>query len=229
MTRTRQRGLTLVEVVVSSAIFVVLLSMVSGLLSSTASVTNLVNEVTTAQTEAERLVTFLREELRGARSTDMVPIGAGGGEVADQVAFFTVDASAPLFDPAAPQAVPWASERRILRFEADGAEVMDDDIDNDGDFLVDEGRLALYVEVGGVERLLAVIAENIGSDGRDGNGRLRFTVDSSSQAMPTVVADVHVERIMTEAIKGPEDLQALQAGRGPRVSHTSRLFVTLLN
>ena len=52
---------------------------------------------------------------------------------------------------------------------------------------------------------------------------------SSSQAMPTVVADVHVERIMTEAIKGPEDLQALQAGRGPRVSHTSRLFVTLLN
>jgi prepilin-type N-terminal cleavage/methylation domain-containing protein len=229
MDRVKTRGLTLLEVVVSSAIFVVILSMVAGLLSSTASATSLVNSVTTAQTEAERVVAFLREELRGARTEDMAPLGAAGGETATEISYVTVDSSAPLFDSATPGQGPWAGERRILRFEADGDEILGDDIDNDGDFLVDEGRLALYVEVSGVRQLLAVVAHDLGSDGRGGDAPLLFTVDSSSQSLPTLVADVHVERILTEAVKGQDDLDALRAGSGPRVSHTSRLFVTLLN
>ena len=225
----RRRGITLLEVTVSSSIFIVVLAMVSGMLSTTTSTTSLVNSVTTAQTEAERVVAFLRDELRGARTSDMLPSGVSGPETSREISYVVVDDSAPLFDATRPGSVPWAGERRILRFEADGDEVLDDGIDNDGDFLVDEGRLALYTSVGGVEQLLGVIATDLGSLDGSGGGQLWFTVDAVTQSLPVVSAEVHVERIMTEAIKGRADLDALAAGGGPRVSHTSRLFVTSLN
>lgn len=222
------RGLTLLEVVISVAIFAIVLTLLSGMLASAATTTTIVNSTTSAQTEAERIVATLRDELRGARTSDILPAGTGG-ETSSQISYVTVDSSAPLFDASSPETVPWAGERRVLRFEADGDEILGDDIDNDGDFLVDEGRLALYAQIGGAEQLLTVIAHDVGSDEPDGGGQLEFTVDTTSQSLPTVVARIHVERIMTGAIRGQADLDALAAGAGPRVSHTSRLFVTLLN
>jgi hypothetical protein len=216
--RTRSTsGLTLLEMVVSTSILAAVILMVSSLVGASADTVSAVGTMTATHTEAERILAFVAGELRGSTLTGPNPLQLVGGS---EVRFTSIDMAAPIFDPADPTNVPWSPIRKVIRLQADGAEVRGNGVDDDKDFLVDEGRVVLYSRVGTTDTELVSFGPDIGT----------FSVSlDTSQGLPRVRVVVRVERVLRNAIKGQADLDALAAGGGPRLSHTAETVVTLIN
>lgn len=223
------RGMTLLEASVSVVMMAGIMTLVAGLLGSARDATSVVNTATTAQTEAERLVALVREELRGSGISGQANLQVVGRTIV----YTRLDRSRPLFDDAAPLTPPWEAQRRVLAFEQDGAEVLGNSADEDRDHLRDEGRLALYVRpAAGPDQLVSVLGNDVADPDAPGlplaQRRPMFSLDQSG-SLPRVTVVVDVERVLQAAVRSSADAATLAGGGGPRSRHRSVSVITLLN
>jgi prepilin-type N-terminal cleavage/methylation domain-containing protein len=219
------RGVTLIEVVISSTVLSVVFAVFLGVLESAGEASNLVHTQTDTQLRAETALRTLRDELRHAGvgggsdlELDLTPSAPGA---AWEIRYNRLEGG-PLFDPTAtdPYAtLPWSKDRFTLRFER-----VDDPSngeDDDGDLLLDEGRLALYRTPagGGTAELVTVLAMDLA----DVRVELQFDV------RPRLHLEVDVEQVLRTALNGMEDLAVTRAGGGPRLRHTADIWLALPN
>ncbi|MGE0712365.1 MAG: hypothetical protein AB7N76_01545 [Planctomycetota bacterium] len=122
-----------------------------------------------------------------------------------------------LFDPSNPFAVPSAGAQSI-RFEAGDGEVLGDGDDDDGDYLIDEGRVALYDGAGNLRSVLG--------QGVTGFSASLTTPATPGSGLPRLVIRLTVERVMWSAVTDPNELAG---GGGPRSRHEVRVLVPITN
>lgn len=218
------RALTFVEVAMASAVFSIVILGIAGLFRSSTETSGLVHAQSDVQLEAERVLRRVRDELRlsGVGGTGDLQLNlATQAPVAWELSYRRLSATGPLFDPTKPshEKVPWSPGRFVLRFEriddpADGQ-------DNDGDLLIDEGRVALYRTPpgGGAEVLVGVLGRDIAD----------FHVAEETGARTRVRLKVTVERVLRTALRTNQDVAAAKAGGGPRVSHSADIWLTIPN
>ncbi len=209
-------GFTLLELMVSMAIFAGILTIVAVMVSTASDGTSLMRSMT-AQNDAEATARLLRRELSST--------GVGGGGklrvlTTREVEYAPLEASKGLFDPTDPYAAPWSDTLRVLKFEQDGAEILDNGLDDDGDYLIDEGQIALYTRAAGVDTPIVVMAHDVGD--------VAFTLETSLNR-PRLSFTLRIDRIIINAVKGQDDVDQLLAGAGPRISHSVRSTITLIN
>jgi prepilin-type N-terminal cleavage/methylation domain-containing protein len=209
-------GFTLLEVMVSMAIFAGILTIVGIMVSTATDGASLMRSMT-SQNDAERISRLIRREL----STSGV---GGGGRLkvltTREVEYASMESSQALFDPAEPYTAPWTDTLRVIKFEQDGDEILDNGLDDDGDYLIDEGRIALYSRDAGVDTSIAVLAHDVGD--------LVFTLETSLNR-PRLSFVLRVDRIIINAVKDQDDVDQLLAGAGPRITHTVNSTITLIN
>lgn len=226
-TRAVESGMTILEAVVSTAVFAGILSLLAGMVASTSDATSVVGSTTTAQMEAERLLGMIRQELQpsGVSATGGLTVSPDGREVT----YVRLDSRAPIFDPSDPLTPPWESQRRVIKLEADGAETLGNGADEDGDFLRDEGRVAVYIRPpSGPDQLIAVMARDVMDPQTVAPSRPMFSLDTATP-LPRVTVVVDLERIIMAGARGSADVGQLQAGGGSRARHRAMTVVTLLN
>lgn len=217
-------GLTLLEAVISASILAGLISLAVGASSTSAQTASAAAAVTDAQTTAERVLRLVREQLAMSASspTPSVPgvlvIDPNPSNQAFEVEFTPIDLNAPLFNAADPTALPWTSSRRVIKFEKEGAETLDNGVDDDGDFLVDEGRITLSRRTGGGDLFIVTLGASIRS--------LLVTHDPVAAPLPRAAVQLTVERTIPGAVRRAQDLAA---GKFPTARHTAHALVTLLN
>lgn len=209
----RERGLTLVEVMIG----VVLTSVVLGLsfvaAATTADVLSVTQATTRAHLEAERCLRLCLTELRrarrdGATSPAWSASGLQPGDPDDVLEF----RQALGVDPADPRQVLWGDTLRIA-FAADGEEVPSNGVDDDGDGRVDEGQVLIHFVGSGAPPVVAA---------RDVT-RFAVTVEQPAPGALRIALEVRVEQVIDRAAKGDG------GPTRPRASYTARGSVTLLN
>jgi type II secretory pathway pseudopilin PulG len=224
MRRRRRLGMTLVEVVVSSVVLTTLILVAVGAVSSAAGSASASNAVTEAQTSAERALRLIREHLAMAASAStpsapgLVVIDPVTTDQRIEVEFTPIDRARPLFDPANPGALPWSGSRRVIKFEPESPELLDNGVDDDRDLLVDEGRIVLCRRASGVDTPIVVLATGVRS--------LVVSHDPLASPLARVFVQVTVERVIPGAIRDAKDLAG---ARVPRTRHTAHALVPLLN
>lgn len=220
-----KRALTLVEVAVAMTVFLIVAAGMASLVGSTATSSNVVLTSTDVQVDAERILAEVRRELSltGAGSSSPGNLVVTGGPAPPvEIAYNVID-QGDIFDETAPnpaQSVPWKPDRFFLSFEAEPGEDPTNGLDDDGDFLVDEVRLALYRQPpAGARSLIKVVGE----------GLVDVQVETTGGTLPGRER-VHVrfarERVQRHLIASNADLAAAQAGGGPRVRHTVDVYIT---
>jgi hypothetical protein len=214
--RRRRAGLTLVEVALASALLLILAGVVFSSMIGTTETVDTTAAITDSQLEAERIARRVREELQrsGILSPADLTISTNPQTLADdRVDYTPLSRDAPLFDPDDPWNVPYETLPERIAFEADGREVLGNGKDDDGDLLVDEGRVTLYR--GGEP--VATLGRNV--------SRIEYEqiAPQGMSGLPALKVTVVVQRVNRTAIRGVGDLQ------GALRTHTSTSLVTLLN
>jgi prepilin-type N-terminal cleavage/methylation domain-containing protein len=191
---SRRRGFTLIEAVIAMTILTVVAIGVGSLIQGSAETSNLVSASTRVQLKAERVIKQVENELRqtgvqggGMFTLDHSPAGPG---VVWEMRYHILDPKQPIFNAGTPSSPPWSPEWRILRCEQ--AETVDG-IDNDGDYLIDEKKLVLYVD-DGVERQLAVLGDDL-------------TSFEAGLARPRVRLRLTVDWLLRSAVKNKAEIQ----------------------
>lgn len=212
---TSRSGLTLLEAVIATTILGGVLALAFDSFSATAQVAAVTSSLTDARLEAERLVKMVRLELSTSGVGNPGRLAVKDTDPTDpevEVEYVTLDMSAPLFDAADPYSPPFEADRRVIKFEPSGAEVLDNGTDDDGDRLVDEGQLVLYRR-GALDTPIAVL----GADVAD----FDIVVDTTANPYPRVWVTVTVERLVPGALDA--------SGQPSKVRHVAQTMITLLN
>lgn len=222
--------MTLVEVMVAMAIFSIVLLVIGNLFAATGQVSNTVFQHSKVQQDAQRImdsVTSLLSRTGQGGGGQLMHNGAPGGMVAWEISFRPMNMSAPIFDVANPSGSNlWLAQTWVLKFERtavvagrDGDPLGSGDQDND--FIVDDGRVQLYRRpVSGADILVSEIARDV----RD------FQVTAiTPDVRPRMRFTLTLEKVMTEALRTPQDVAAARAGGGPRARHVVDRWVTLVN
>lgn len=201
--RANTRSFTLLEAVVSSAILALIVGVALGSLAKTQEgVGDSLGIGDTAQ-RANSLVLDLTRELRGAGvfvlgGAALSPGGNFTNVTYQRVVGFNFSSTSPSF----------SNRKRMIRFVYDAGEVgagSGDNVDNDRDGLVDEGRLELLEDtnldgtVAGNE-VLAVLARNV-----LGGNAIRFRFVPSGTATPDLTQDTELLIDCTLAQRLPKD------------------------
>lgn len=221
--RSARAGLTLLEAAISATILAGLISLAVGATSTSAQTASAAAAMTDAQTTAERVLRLVREQLAMSASspTPSIPglliVDPNPADQAFEVEFTPINLNAPLFNAADPTALPWASSRRVIKFEKEGAETLDNGVDDDSDYLVDEGRITLYRRTGGADLLIAPLGASI-------RGFL-VTHDPVAAPLPRASVQLTVERTIPGAVRDRD----VATGKFPTARHTAHALVTLLN
>lgn len=215
---TRRSAMTLLEAMMSLLIMAGVMTLALGSFSATAETASTTAAMTDAQLEAERLVRLVRAELAASGLS-----GTGGLRVIDtnsadallEVEYTPVDPDVPLFDVTNPYAAPWVGVRRVLKFEADPGETLGNGVDDDGDLLIDEGRLAIYQRTVG-DLLLVTLGSNVAD--------LSVEIDPNASPLARIWVQVTVERALPAAVRGAADVAT-----PPKTRHTSSALLSPLN
>ncbi len=223
--RLRRRGMTILEVIVALAVFSVILIAVGNLFMAAGDVSNVVNAQTQCQVDAERCIDQVKQQL--LRST----VGGGGdiqvsntvsGIVDWEIAYTPIAGSGDIFDPLAPSgAALFAGQPRfVLKFEHPTDAV--NGVDDDGDFIVDDGRLRLYRRpTVGADTFVSELAAEVRS----------FTISTLNQTdggpRSRILLDCTVERVYRNLLKKTSEVLAAKAGNGPRARHRATIWLTL--
>ena len=96
--------------------------------------------------------------------------------------------------------------------------------DDDGDYLVDEGRVVIYTDAGGGTpgAVIAVLGVELST--------CQLTrVNLTDGRLPTYRISVSLERVLRHAVKTNADVAAINAGAGPRVRHTASMLAIAPN
>lgn len=233
-TRSTRRALTLIEVMISTVILTVIVLAVGSLVQTSGQTSSLVYEQSRVQLEAQRIMRTVRDQLRmtGVNGTGNLTFAAGGTFPIQWTFRYRRLLSTQLwnggFDPNDPYGatmIPWEANESALKFElTEGASL--DGIDNDGDFLTDEGRIALYsIDGSGTETLTAVLGQGITAAAVD----TTQLGPADPAVRPRVGLTITVERVLQAAVRGQADVNALTAGTGPRVRYTAQTWIALPN
>jgi prepilin-type N-terminal cleavage/methylation domain-containing protein len=226
MTRNRQRlarrGMTILEVIVALSVFSVILIAVGNMFMAAGDVSNVVNAQTQCQMDAERCLDQVKQQL--LRSS----VGGGGniqvnntasGIVDWEIAYTPIAGAGDIFDPLAPNgAALWAGPRFVLKFEHPTDAV--NGTDDDGDFVIDDGRLRLYRRAG-TDIFVSELASEVRSfvisplNQTDGGPRSRILLDCT------------VERVYRNLLTNTAEVLAAKAGNGPRARHRATVWLTL--
>ena len=223
-THRSRRGMTLIEVVVASAVFSIVLLALAGVVRSSGDTSSLVHAQTAAQLRAEDALRIVRDQLRragegGQSDLQVDPAPTAPGAVWE--ISYRVLQDGQLFDPAAtdPYAtLPWSADRFVLRFER--SEDPANGLDDDGDLVIDDGHVALYRRPAtGPDQLVAVLAKDLAD----------FRVERQIDVRPRLHLEVEVQKVPHAAVRNIQDVTAVRAGGGPRVTHTADIWLTLPN
>lgn len=205
--RRRHDGFTLIEAVIAMTILTVVAIGVGSLIQGSADTSNLVSASTRVQLKAERIIKQVENELRltgveggGSFTLDHSPAGPG---VVWEMRYHVLDPTQPIFDAGSPSTPPWSPEWRILRCEQ--AEPLDG-IDNDGDYLIDEQRLVLYLD-DGVEREVALLGDDITSFEAGDPTVPSPGVDAAGLARPRLRLRLTVDWLLRGAVKSRAEIQ----------------------
>lgn len=216
MAHDRTGGLTLVEVMLSLLLTSIALGLALVASAGTADVLSLTHATTRAHLDAERCLRLCLSELRRSKREPGTPaLGATAlqtGDPDDALTFRQVLG----VDPTDPATVLWGDTLRIT-FEADGAEVPLNDVDDDGDGRVDEGRVAIY-RVGAPDLLLAVAAHDV--------SRFALRLEEPAPDHVVVSIEVQVDQVIERAVR---DAASAAPTARPRTRHTARGSLRLLN
>lgn len=210
------------EVVVALSIFSVILIAVGNLFMAAGDVSNVVNAQTQCQTDAERCIDQVKQQLLrscvgggGNIAVNLSP----GGTIDWEIAYNTI-AGGDIFDPANPTGAPlWSAQRFVLKFEHPTDTV--NGVDDDGDFIIDDGRLRLYRRptLGGdlfISELATEVRDfDISALTTDGGPRSRILLDCT------------VERVFRNLLRSSAEVAAAKAGNGPRARHRATIWLTL--
>lgn len=225
-----QRALTLLEVIIASTIFSLLILTVVVASDGVLTTSSVVYNRTYVEMEAEKVLNLIKDEIGRT----------GESEDATDTPRMTLDASpaaagvewslvyTPLqnggainwtqFGTGTPYAgLPWAATGNVMRYElTDPAGSDANGTDDDGDFLVDEGRVVIYADAGGGTpgATIAVLGAEL--------SECQLTrVSLTDERIPTYRISVTLERVLRHAVKSNADVAAINAGAGPRVRHTA--------
>jgi prepilin-type N-terminal cleavage/methylation domain-containing protein len=164
--RTAQRGFTLVELAITAALLVLLLSSAILAASGGRGAFQATQDASDVEARVRRALDRVAVELLSAGASELQPDPAGDFGTHDLLFRNAVGVVGTV--------VQWGPQVRIAREYALGE--LDDGLDNDGDGLVDEGALVLTRDVGGTERRVvlcngvAELLEGETADGADDNG-----------------------------------------------------------
>lgn len=223
-----RRGLTMVEAIVSVAVFSLMTVALASLIQTGMGTSVLVGEQTRTQAEAERILRAVRDQLIRSGTSPTAgnlvytPFPSTNSW---EIAFNKMNLD-PIPDPIAPAnlAALWDTTRYVIKWEhpTDPMTGGSIGVDNDNDYIVDDGRVAIYRRVA-TDQLIAVIGDNVTD----------FSLGSPaglvSGTRPRLQLRVTVERLLQSGIKNAADAAAARAGGGPRVRHTADLWVVFNN
>jgi type II secretory pathway pseudopilin PulG len=204
---TVTRAFTLVEIAVSMTIFALLAIALLGLIKGSADTSDVVSAMTRVQLDAERVMRQVVDELRltgvqggGEFSLDHSPAGAG---VVWEMRYHRLDPRQPIFNAGTPSSPPWSTEWFILRCEE--AEAVDG-VDNDGDFLIDEQRVVLYMD-DGTERKISVFGDNLTSFEAGDPAEPPPGVEAAGLVRPRLRLRLTVDWLLRSAVTDPSQIQ----------------------
>lgn len=149
-TRNSQQGFTLTEVMISMLIFSSALAGLFGFMDTSLSSSALTMTLSRLNQDGARALDEILDELIRAEEASMAPVSAP-----------LSTSSITYRHPAgvAAGAVVWGGQR-ILEFQYDPADP-DDGIDNNGNGLIDEGRVVLRTDVGTANEAALVIVTGV--------------------------------------------------------------------
>lgn len=221
-----RRSLTLIEVTVSATILAMLVVAMGSMVQSATETSSLVSEQTRAQSDAERLLRAVKDQLSrsGYGPQGNLVYTPNPATNTWEIAYNKMNTD-PITDPLVPANLGtlWETTRWVIKWEhpTDSASGAGIGVDNDGDYIIDDGRLALYRRTA-TDQLVAVLGDNIRN----------FVVTQqvgTPQTQARIRLQVTAERVLVAAVKGANDAAAVRAGAGPRVRHTADLWVVIPN
>jgi len=148
--RSPRAGFTLIEVLIASSIFALVISSTAMVVATSTSAHGLSSARNNTQDLARRASNRIVDELVNASSTSLFP---------DPGAFATSDLVFQVADGVTAGAVDWSAPKR-LAFQYETGEV-DDGLDNNGNGLIDEGVLVLTLDDGGPAELAVVLCHGL--------------------------------------------------------------------
>lgn len=213
--------MTLVEVVVATAVTAAIALAALATLGAAGGSASLAGAQASAHADGERVVALLAQEVRcsglGAPGAlTATPTGLQRGAPLDRVEY----AACLGWEAGPPVRLRW-SPRRVVAFEADKREVPGNGVDDDGDLLVDEGRVTLRL-AGQAGEPLAVLCVDV--------GRFEVALDPGpDRGGPTLAVAVTIERLIAAAVRDEAARARARTGQGGRVTHVARAVVPLLD
>lgn len=172
MQYTIRRGFTLLEVLIASVVFLIVVVASMGLLTSTDKTVGASLKITDLVLQADRLASRVREELTQATGLNVNETNTQVPEIlgADNwttVTYNKIDSKTTVINTADGLATAATLIPRELRFRWDEAPdnaaplARGNDIDDDNDGLIDEGVVELWE--GAAPALVAILARNVSS------------------------------------------------------------------
>ena len=230
MKPTLQRALTLLEVLIASTIFSLLILTVVVASDGVFATSSVVYNRTYVEMEAEKVLNLIKTEIGATGESndsggnprmelDASPAAAG---VEWSLAYTPLQNGGAInwaqFATGTPYAgLPWQATGNVMRYELTDPSGQDaNGSDDNGNFLIDEGRVVLYEDAGGGTPgdEIAVLGENLT------NCQLA-RVTLTDERLPTYRISVTLERVLRHVVKTNADVAAVNAGAGPRVRHTA--------
>ncbi|HBP19338.1 MAG TPA: hypothetical protein DEA08_16300 [Planctomycetes bacterium] len=232
-----KRTLTLLEVIIASTIFSLLILTVVVASDGVLATSSVVYNRTYVEMEAEKVLNLIKDEIgRTGESDDGgTPRMALDEAPADPGVEWSL-VYTPLqnggtvnwtqFGTGTPyDGLPWQGTRNVMRYELTDPMGQDaNGTDDDGDYLVDEGRVVIYTDAGGGTpgAVIAVLGVELST--------CQLTrVNLTDGRLPTYRISVSLERVLRHAVKTNADVAAINAGAGPRVRHTASMLAIAPN
>ncbi len=212
--RRAESGLTMIEAMISTTLLTIVLAPLGMLIETSGDIHRDVTSRSSTHTQARRAAGRIAKHLTGAN------LGSLGSFPEapfwyDSITFDVVDSISP-----EDGTVTWSTVRVGRQLEPGE---QDDGRDNDGDGLVDEGRVVLTLDLDGPEErdviLTRFVRRHLGGESADGN-------DSNGNGLTDEPGLCFTRRGNTLAIHVTVEKVA---SNGERAIETSRAFVTLRN
>lgn len=219
--------MTLLESIVALAVFSVVVVGVASFVQIGGETSSLIHAQSRAQLDAERILRLVRDQIGRSGYPP-----SGGNLVYTpnpatnewEIAYQTIQEGLPLVDISSPSpvaSVPWNPTLYVIKWEhpTDSAVGAALNVDNDNDYIVDDGRLTLYRRVA-TDEPIGVLADDV---------RSFVVTEQNTPPRPRLRLQVTVERVLIHAVKNATVAAAVRAGGGPRVSHTADMWVVAPN
>lgn len=234
-----RRGLTVLEIIVSMAIFSIVIVVVATFVQVGGDTSSLVHAQTRAQMDAERILRLVRDQIgRSGYPPSGGDLVYTPNALTDEWEIaYNLIGQGPLVNmapipPALPvETVPWDPRRWVIKWEhpTDAAVGAGAGVDNDNDYIIDDGRVAIYQRTGVVAPFTDELTAVLANDVRDFNVTQDPDPPLPNGPRPRLRLQVTVERVLLNAAKSVADAAAVRAGAGPRARHTADMWVIAPN